>query len=296
MPAVRLAHLSDVHVSADGLGWTAGDWLTKRVTGWVNTFWLSRRWRFRDAASRLRLLAEELRSRQPECVVFSGDASMLGFPAEVDHAAGLLGVAGPAALPGLAVPGNHDYYTPAAQRSGAFERCFAPWQTGERIDGQAYPFARQVGPLWLIGVNAAVGNVWPGDARGEVGAAQLQRLAKILGALPAGPRVLVTHYPVARRDGRPEKPSHELRDLAALLAVAREGGVRLWLHGHRHDWYVYREGPLVTVCAGSATEAAIAGYNEYTWHDARLEILRRSFDPATNTYRDGETLQVELAQ
>jgi 3',5'-cyclic AMP phosphodiesterase CpdA len=295
MTAVRLAHLSDVHVSADRLGWAPSDWLTKRVTGWVNTFLLSRRWRFRDAASRVRALANELQVRKPDAVIFSGDASMLGFPAEVEHAARLLGVGAADALPGLAVPGNHDYYIPAAERSGAFEHCFAPWQTGERIDGAIYPFARQLGPLWLVGVNSAVGHIKPTDASGEVGAAQLQRLEKLLAGLPAGPRVLVTHYPVARRDGQPEKPSHELRDLAALLAVARQGGVRLWLHGHRHDWYVHRQESIVSICAGSATDADVAGYNEYTILDTRLELLRRAFDPVTCTYQDAETLQLDLA-
>jgi 3',5'-cyclic AMP phosphodiesterase CpdA len=300
MCTVRLAHLSDVHISASPLGWSWQDWFTKRVTGWVNTFCLSRRWRFRDAAARLALLADDLRARRPDCIVFSGDASMLGFPAEIDRAARILGVTASDMPPGLAVPGNHDYYIPSADRSGAFERSFAPWLTGERIDGATYPFARQIGPVFLIGVNAAVGNVWPSDAGGEVGAAQLERLKQLLMALPPAPRILVTHYPVARQNGHAEKPSHSLRDIAALVDVARQGGVRMWLHGHRHHWYVHRASstiaPFPTICAGSATEAGLAGYNEYTIQDTQLDILRRSFDAAYNSFRDAERMSMNLEE
>ena len=75
----------------------------------------------------------DLHRHPPDRVVFSGDATALGFEAEFVRAAALLGVAGPDRLSGLAVPGNHDYYTPGVEASGLFERYFAPWQTGERV-------------------------------------------------------------------------------------------------------------------------------------------------------------------
>ena len=58
----------------------------------------------------LRLVAE-LRERRLDRVVFSGDATALGFPAEFERAAKLFGVNGPEPLPGLAdlplgAPGN----------------------------------------------------------------------------------------------------------------------------------------------------------------------------------------------
>src|SRR5271165_4140704 len=90
--AIRLAHLSDVHVSAAPLGWRPGDWLSKRVTGWFNTHCMRRRHTFRQADAVLTVLAAELHARRPDCVVFSGDASMLGFASEVTRAATLLHV------------------------------------------------------------------------------------------------------------------------------------------------------------------------------------------------------------
>ena len=49
-----------------------------------------------------------------------------------------------------------------------FEDAFAPWQQGRRIGVHPYPFAQQVGPVWLIGVNAATGNRLPWNATGAV--------------------------------------------------------------------------------------------------------------------------------
>src|SRR5262249_58328354 len=100
----------------------------------------------------------------------------MGFPEEVARAAELLRVGRPDSMSGIAVPGNHDYCTPAAMRSGAFERHFAPWQAGERVAEAVYPFAQRVGPVWLVAVNSATANTWAWDARGAVGAEQLARL------------------------------------------------------------------------------------------------------------------------
>src|SRR5258708_16776323 len=134
-PVVRLAHFSDIHVQAPQLGWKTADWFTKRATGWLNLRWLGRGRSFRQAEKVVAALMRDLRHRRPDRGIFSGDATSLGFEEEVAEAAALFGVARPDALPGLAVPGNHDYYTREAAASGSFECYFAPWQQGERIGG-----------------------------------------------------------------------------------------------------------------------------------------------------------------
>src|SRR5262249_14913330 len=110
-PPLRLAHLSDIHITARPLGWRRRDWLSKRVTGWLNLRLLGRAHRFRQAEAVLAAWAADLRRRPPDWIIFSGDATTLAFEAEFAQAAALLGVTGPDRLPGLAVPGNHDYYT-----------------------------------------------------------------------------------------------------------------------------------------------------------------------------------------
>jgi 3',5'-cyclic AMP phosphodiesterase CpdA len=296
-PTVRLAHISDVHITANPLGWQARDYFSKRLTGWINFRLLGRRHRFERAEEVLAAVAEDLRQRRPDHVIFSGDATALGLEAETARATALLPLTGPTALPGLAVPGNHDYYTRADAASGRFERYFAPWQTGERVDGAVYPFAQQVGPVWLVAVNSSSGNIWAWDAGGRVGSDQLDRLEKLLARLRPGPRILVTHYPLCLANGKRERRTHGLRDLPAVVAVAARGGVCLWLHGHRHGAYhLFKPelAPFPILCAGSATQTGFWSYGEYTIAGRQLHAVRRVFSPVTGRFEEQGTFEVQL--
>lgn len=292
---LRLIHLSDIHITASKLEWRWRDWFNKRLTSWFNLRWLGRRRKFRESDAVMAALAREIDRRPPDHIIFSGDATALGFESELRRAAELLGVG---SRPGLAVPGNHDYCTRLAAASGLFERYFAPWQIGRRVDDATYPFAQRVGPVWLVAVNSCTGNRWAWDARGQVGSDQLARLRRLLADLDAGPRILVTHYPVALASGEREKRFHGLRDLDDLLAVAREGGVRLWLHGHRHGFYHHAAqtiAPFPVVCAGSATQEDAWGYGDYRLEDTTLHIQQRVFDPQAGGFREVQAFALPLS-
>src|SRR5438874_1893247 len=135
---LRLAHLSDVHVTAPRCRWRGGDWFNKRMSAWLNLRVLGRGSRFAHTDAILAALRDDLREHGVDHVIFSGDATALGFAEETARAAELLGVGGADALPGLAVPGNHDYCTAADVSAGHFEKHFAPWQQGERVDKAIY--------------------------------------------------------------------------------------------------------------------------------------------------------------
>src|SRR5689334_17624938 len=105
--SVRLIHFSDIHVTPPQVRWPLRDWFSKRATGWFNLRWLGRGRRFALADRAVTALARDLQQRQPDHVVFSGDATSLGFEEEMAHAAELLGVGKPGTPAGLAVPGNH---------------------------------------------------------------------------------------------------------------------------------------------------------------------------------------------
>ncbi len=294
-PTVHLAHFSDIHVIAPACSWRPRDWFNKRMSAWINLHVLGRGKHFHHTERILTALREEVRQRNFDHLVFSGDATAMGFEEEMCKAAQLLGVGEPP--PGLAVPGNHDYCTHAAMRSGHFERHFAPWQVGERVGGEIYPFAQRVGPLWLIGVNSATANRLYWDARGRVGAAQLTRLKKLLASLEPGPRILVTHYPIWLAGGEREHTFHGLRDLADLLSVAQDGGVVLWLHGHRHEHYHHPHSertPFPVICAGSTTQHARWSYNDYTLTGSRLRAVQRVFEEGRGTFREARVFDVEL--
>src|SRR5205807_7201207 len=94
-PAVRLVQFSDLHVTTEPLGWRTADWFNKRLPGWLNLTWLGRRHRFRDADRVVAALKDDLQQRRPDRVIFSGDATALGFEAELAHAVALLKGAGP---------------------------------------------------------------------------------------------------------------------------------------------------------------------------------------------------------
>ncbi len=297
-PPVRLVHFSDIHLAAPSPGWRASDWFNKRLAGWLNLAVLGRASLFTRADEVTAALMAELRRDPPDRVIFSGDATALGFEAEVAWAAKALGLPNGQPLPGLAVPGNHDYYISRDVRAGHFERYFAPWLVGERVDEAVYPFAQRVGPLWLVAVNSSVPTRLPLDASGRVGAEQLARLERLLERLEPGPRILVTHYPICRSNGRSERHSRCLRDLTRLVDVASRGGVGLWLHGHRHGPYHHAnpgQAPFPVICAGSATQRGHWSYLRYTITGNRLAAVRREFDPHSGGFREAETFALDLA-
>jgi len=230
-------------------------------------------------------------------MVFSGDATAMGFKEEMARAAQMLGVNEPNAPGGLAVPGNHDYCTMTTMVAGHFEHYFIRWQQGLRIGTEVYPFAQRVGPVWLIAVNSAVANRWPWDARGAVGAAQLQDLEELLKRLDGGPRILVTHYPIRVASGKNEAKFRALRDLKDLLEVARRGGIGLWLHGHRHHYYHHASSedvPFPVICAGSATQNGRWSYSDYTVTEHTLRATQRTYQPELGRFEDAGSFELEL--
>ena len=296
-PTVRLAHFSDIHVTASACSWRLRDWLNKRMSAWINLQLLGRGKHFRHTNRILTTLRQELRQRSFHHLVFSGDATAMGFEEEMRRAAELLSIGSEEQLPGLAVPGNHDYCTHNAMRSGHFERHFAPWQAGVRVADAIYPFAQRVGPVWLVAVNSSTANRLYWDARGHVGSVQLERLEKLLATLETAPRILVTHYPVYLADGRPEHAFHGLRDLDDLISVARRGGVVLWLHGHRHEHYHHPHSertPFPVICAGSATQHGCWSYSDYTLSGPRLRAVQRVFVEAEGAFRDERVFELDL--
>jgi 3',5'-cyclic AMP phosphodiesterase CpdA len=291
----RIAHFSDIHLTARPLRLAALDWFGKRATGWLNAR-VGRGKLFLDATDVATVMAADIRARGYDHVVFTGDATTLGLNMEFEEVRRVLH---PEAgwPPALAVPGNHDYYTRRAVRAGAFERVFAEWQQGERIHGQTYPFAQRAGPLWLIAVNSAAPTLAFWDSRGRVGSDQLERVAELLRRLPPGPRVMVTHYPLCLADGAPERRWRRLRDAERLLQIASAAGVRLWLHGHRHASY-YRPGdqwiPFPVVCPGSATQADKWSYNEYAFAEHQMHGRRRIWSPAAGGFIDGDEFSLQF--
>lgn len=291
---IRLAHVSDIHITTDSYEWKREDWFNKRLAAWFNLRWLGRGKLFRHADVVMKQMMKEIADRGVHHVVFSGDATALGFESEVKKAAELLEVSKHA---GMATPGNHDYCTRPAAMSGLFEKYFDPWLQGERIGSAIYPFAQRVGPVWLISVNSATGNRLFWDAGGAVSEEQLARFRELLVRLDKAPRILVTHFPIALKGGQAELPARGLRNLSSVVEAAAQGGVSLWLHGHRHGSYFLEKpkfSPFPAICAGSATQFDAWSYGEYTINGVDLHAVRRGYNPEKNTFEDREEFRLKL--
>lgn len=294
---VKLVHFSDIHLTTRPLGWTVRDVFGKRTTGWFNITLLGRGGRFKYAPTVVDVLRNDLATRGYDQLIFSGDATMLGFESEMTLAAELLGVNDESLPPGIAVRGNHDVYVGRAERKHAFEAAFRPWQQGRRVGDHVYPFARKVGHVWLIGLNSAKANFWMWDASGKVGEKQLARLRELTATLDAGPRIVVSHYPILTAKRQPEQRYHRLRDWKRVRDTAAECGVNLWLHGHRHRWYVLPSGenlPFAAICVGSGTQTKRWGYHEYTIDNDKLTGRRRVYDPTSGAFADADTFELDL--
>ncbi len=295
---VRLLHFSDLHLPVRRFGWRVRDSFSKRMAGWMNVRLLGRGYRFRYARTVLEALRRDFAERQPDHIVFSGDASLLAFDQEFAEVADLLGVHDASLPGGITIPGNHDTYLPKVVKLERFEHYFAPWLEGRRLDeSHRYPFAQRVGPVWLIGLNSSMATFWMWDARGRVGAGQRQRLVELCQTLEPGPRILVTHYPLCMVSGQPEPIWHRLIDWEAMCETVRAAGICLWLCGHRHVGYVCEPDPNIPChvsCAGSATQAGRWSYAEYTLRGSTLEVLRRMYNPKSHRYEDTDQTTYQL--
>lgn len=296
---IRLAHFSDVHLTSEKLGWRFGDLFGKRATGWVNVAVLGRGRRFRFAGQVADTFLREIRGRNIDQIVFSGDATTMAFESEMVEAARRLGVGDPTLPPGIAVPGNHDLYTFGSVRRRTFEAAFSAWQQGERVDSRhTYPFAHKVGHVWLIALNSARANVFPWDATGKVGQPQLDQLRELTTKLGSGPRIIVSHYPILTRGRKPEPRWHRLKDWKRVRDAAAACGASLWLHGHKHAWYWLPAGPdlpFPTINVGSSAQEHLWGYHEYEIEGFKLSALRRTYNRNADRFEDSERFELELA-
>lgn len=260
-----LAHLSDPHLPLpDGVPPRAV--LNKRLLGLLS--WRLKR-RHRHRPETLARVIADLQDQSPDLVMVSGDLTNLGLAAEYHEARTWLEQLGDASRV-MTIPGNHD-----ALVSGAWERGAAQWQPYWQGDAapdtldvaRAFPVLRRRGPLALIGVSSAVASP-VGFAVGEVGSAQLDRLAVLLRQTREEGlfRLLMIHHPPLA--GTVSRRKH-LRDHTAFCALLERAGVEMVLHGHshrsHHETLPTRDGPapVIGVPSASSMHHEAAAYHLY---------------------------------
>ena len=250
--AFRLAHLSDPHLPPlppPRLGELAG----KRALGFLN--WARNRHKYHRREVLDALLAD-LQAQSPDHIAVTGDLVNLALEAEFAPALNWLESLGPAQRVSV-VPGNHDTYvkTTAHRHSEVWSSYL-----GGDDARQGFPALRRRGDVALICMSSAVPTA-PFMATGRLGATQLQATARLLDQLSAERlfRVLLVHHPL-----RSTSRYKRLTDSAGLLALIRQYGVELILHGHDHvHSTVWFEGPQQEIPAIGVPSASALAHGDH---------------------------------
>ena len=251
MAAFTLAHLSDPHLPPLPVA-RLRDLAGKRAFGYLN--WTRNRQKFhrRDV---LDALVSDMQTQAPDHIAITGDLVNLALEAEfAPSRAWLESVGAPDRV--TVIPGNHDAYVRITRHR--FAEAWGNYLDSDDTPGGAirFPSVRRRGPLALISVSSAVPTP-PLMATGRLGGTQLDALERILAGLSAEQafRVLLIHHPL-RSDSRAKR----LSDSSKLLALLKQHGVELVLHGHDHVhstmWF---DGPKRSIPAiGVPSASAVA--------------------------------------
>jgi 3',5'-cyclic AMP phosphodiesterase CpdA len=249
---LRIAHLTDLHVQRAP---RASELFSKRLLGAVNLYVLGRRGHFsQDVQAGL---VASVRAVAPDVIACTGDLTALATAAEFDAARALLGPLF-GAHPTVLVPGNHDTYTRGSWRAQALAAHFAPW-----VGEGPWPRVRAIGGVAFIALDVCRAHPL---SSGRCPEAQLARLDALLGGgdLPGGAALVLLHYPLRDRHGRPYGPfTRNLSNAAALEAVLLRHRARVTavLHGHEHHGYRTNLGgiPLLNPGAGGYADLRARG-------------------------------------
>jgi 3',5'-cyclic AMP phosphodiesterase CpdA len=267
MAIFTLAHLSDPHLPplpAPRLSELAG----KRALGYLN--WRRNRHRFhrRDV---LDVLVSDMLAQSPDHIAITGDLVNLSLEAEfAPTRAWLESVGAPDRV--TVIPGNHDTYVRATQHR--FAEAWGDYIGGDGVAAQAgtFPSVRRRGPIVLIGVSSAVPTP-PLMATGWLGPSQLDALARILSKLSAEHafRILLIHHPL-----RSDAHAKRLTDSLDLLALLRQHGVELVLHGHDHvHSTIWIDGPRGAIPAIGVPSASALAHGRYPAAAYNLFSIKR---------------------
>jgi len=267
MATFTLAHLSDPHLPPlPEPRWS--ELAGKRALGYLN--WTRNRHKYhrRDV---LDTLVSEMQAQVPNHIAVTGDLVNLALAAEFAPALSWLeSVGSPDRV--TTIPGNHDAYVRSTRHR--FAEDFANYLRGD--DGAVtFPFLRRRGPLALISLSSAVPTP-PLMATGTLGHDQLEALEQLLGKLSTEQafRVLLVHHPL-----RSASRVKRLTDASQLLALLKQYGVELVLHGHDHvHSTIWVDGPNRAIPAVGVPSASARAHGHYP--DAAYNLF--------SIQRDGE--------
>jgi 3',5'-cyclic AMP phosphodiesterase CpdA len=288
---MRLAHFTDIHVTAEprAIPWRA--LLSKRLIGWLNLRLRGRFEVFAEAARVTEACVADLLQQQVDHVIVTGDYTGMSLETEFAAATRAVNPLLAADIPITTLPGNHDVYVRSAVREQSFERFFGHWIRSDLPvavdqDGGAgqYPLVRFLGDdAVLIALRDARPRAWH-DSSGQLGDSQFERFEALLGdpRIAGHTKIVALHYGLRRAGGEPDTRLHGLAEAERFLQLAATGGVALVIHGHLHGRFVHRAGsvsPVAIANPGSLTARGRArAYHVYTVEGPEIHLEARRYD------------------
>jgi 3',5'-cyclic AMP phosphodiesterase CpdA len=269
MTAFTLAHLSDPHLPPlprPRLTELAG----KRALGYLNWTRNRRRYHRREV---LDVLVSDLQAQAPDHIAITGDLVNLALKAEFAPARAWLESVGRPDRVTL-VPGNHDAYVRATRH--CITEAWGNYLAGDDAqnhDRITFPALRRRGPLALVSVSSAVPTA-PFMATGWLGRSQMDALEQMLAGLASEAlfRVLLIHHPL-----QSSARAKRLTDSSELLALLKQHGVELVLHGHDHvHSTIWIEGPKAQIPVIGVPSASALAHRHYP--DAAYNLFSISND------------------
>jgi len=230
---MRIIHFGDIHLWHWAMDWS--DCLyPKRWLAYVN-LGLRRRQKFPPEYGAM--VMAELVKMDADAVIFSGDFSTGAMTQEFEAAAKLMApVREKWGDRFIAIPGNHDRYTPKVTRQRRYEQAF-PY--GE-LDGLR---SVELGDNTVV---VAFDVCVPCKIRsnGVFDAPRATALRAELARHQAAGKtvVLVGHYPYDTLPEHPESWEHKLIGEELLAEVVAEYKPAIYLHGHKHVRWLIRPG------------------------------------------------------
>ncbi len=255
--SLRILHFSDIHLPCPpGAFHNPGILHPKRLVALLN-FYLRRGSKYANAFQKLNGLNEFLRREPVDYLLFTGDTLNFGLEREFTAAAGRLAETFSLARRGaLAVPGNHDLYTPASLAH--FRNIFSPLVASdlpEATTPTGFPLVRWMGDEAVaIAFNTSRPNFNFWNSSGRLPSAELEALSRLLARPDIASRrhvFLMTHYPFDEAGF-----FHGLRNSRSLLRLLHGHENLVLLHGHNHRPYTYflPGSSLPLYCAGSVSK------------------------------------------
>lgn len=256
MTAVRIAHISDPHLS------TIPSWrdlsTTKRFFGRMN--WLINRRRIHHEHL-LKAAVTTILKDPPEAVILTGDLGQLGLAAEFESTGDLLSPLSRAGIPVYLVSGNHDYY--GAQDQAA-QCAFKELQKSLTVDNPPTPegiVSFDNGNIQLLLLET--GCPTPLFASGgHIRAEQIDQLRQTVSKQGAPAlRIVAGHHPLLTAAGYRLPAQCGIDEPAILHQFLAEAHADLYLCGHiHHPFQVALSETCTQYCAGSITSSGRIHY------------------------------------